>query len=193
MRFGMRWVGWYTRDLPDDVAARRRAEIACDLWEHQYDAARHGVSAFVFSLEVVGRVLSGVPADLSWRRAVGRQPRARLVPGGNVVSRVASKLEMAFVILVTLNVAMAFSMVPLIGTEVLYGIRALGVVAVLVTALVVRARAPRTSFALTVLGTIGAVALWFWLPPVYLIGLVTIIVGALATIAQRPRTKAPAT
>jgi hypothetical protein len=189
----MWWVRWYTRDLPHEVAVRRRAEIACDLWEHQQDATRAGLGRFACELEVVGRVLSGAPADLSWRRAVGKQPRTRLVPGGNVMHRSSSRLEGVFVVLVTLNIAIAVSMIPLIGTEVLYGLRALGVVAVLVGALLVRARAPLTSLLLLTIGAIGAVTLWFWLPPVYVIGLATIVVGALTTRRPMPRSNAPAT
>jgi hypothetical protein len=56
-----RWARSYTAGLPDDIAAERRAELESDLWEQQHDPDhRSGV-------EVIGRLLFGVPADLLWR------------------------------------------------------------------------------------------------------------------------------
>ena len=40
-----RWVAWYTRHLPTEVAERRRAELASDLWEQRADARALGTPA----------------------------------------------------------------------------------------------------------------------------------------------------
>ncbi|MES1169618.1 MAG: hypothetical protein ABUL47_02900, partial [Leifsonia sp.] len=64
-RVAQRWARWYTHGLAPDDAARRRAEIASDLYEH---AAVDGRGPFQ-QRNVLGRVLWGIPADLSWRRA----------------------------------------------------------------------------------------------------------------------------
>jgi hypothetical protein len=57
------WTRAYTRGLPTEVSAERRAEIASDVFEQYADdgAARATGTA------IVGRTLRGVPADLSWR------------------------------------------------------------------------------------------------------------------------------
>ena len=118
-RLCLRWVEWYTRGLPRDVADRRRAEIVSDLWEHEQDASRAGLADLAISVEVLGRVLSGVPADLSWRRAVGRRPRTRPVNGGVHVSKSSNRLEGIFLVLVAVNIALAAAMLPVAGSNVI--------------------------------------------------------------------------
>jgi hypothetical protein len=63
------WVRCYTWRLAADVGADRQAEIDSDLWEHQHDATTAGRRPIEAALEVVGRLVLGVPADLSWRYA----------------------------------------------------------------------------------------------------------------------------
>lgn len=60
-----RWVAAYTRGLPPDVRDRRREEIASDLYEHAVADRGPG-----HSTRVLRRLLTGVPADLAWRRSV---------------------------------------------------------------------------------------------------------------------------
>lgn len=59
-----RWVAWYTRHLPTEVAERRRAELASDLWEQRADARAMGTPA----LAILRRMVVGMPADLRWRQ-----------------------------------------------------------------------------------------------------------------------------
>jgi hypothetical protein len=65
------WVRRYTRRLPTSVQAARQAEIDADLWDHWHDHAAEGRS-FAVALEVVGRLVLGIPADLAWRHAQKR-------------------------------------------------------------------------------------------------------------------------
>ena len=65
VRLAQAWVALYTRGLPADRRDARRAEISSDLWEHGHDAACDGSRDGTAS--VLGRVLAGVPADISWR------------------------------------------------------------------------------------------------------------------------------
>lgn len=53
-----RWASAYTRGLPVEVAAARRAELANDVHEHVATGGRRAA--------VVGRMLRGVPADVLW-------------------------------------------------------------------------------------------------------------------------------
>jgi hypothetical protein len=55
------WCRWYTADLPDDVAAERRAELASDLFEEREHVGAGATGSIVW------RALRGIPADLAWR------------------------------------------------------------------------------------------------------------------------------
>lgn len=61
------WVRIYTRGLPAQLRDTRRAEIQCDLWEQRDDEHSRRRPALLSALDVLGRVLRGVPSDLSWR------------------------------------------------------------------------------------------------------------------------------
>jgi hypothetical protein len=69
------WTRFYTCGLSADVRDARRAEIASDLWECQQDlTSRHGVQE---ALQVLGRLLLGVPDDVAW--GLMRVPNGRAV------------------------------------------------------------------------------------------------------------------
>jgi hypothetical protein len=77
VRLAHAWVALYTRGLPADRRDARRAEISSDLWEHGHDGAR-GRSGGV-PASMLGRMLAGVPADISWRveeRGIARKGSA---------------------------------------------------------------------------------------------------------------------
>ena len=61
------WVRTYTRGVPAPVRDARRAEIESDLWEQRHEEQSRHRRAFATALNVLGRVLRGVPSDLSWR------------------------------------------------------------------------------------------------------------------------------
>src|SRR5262245_49463594 len=63
------WTRVYTRGLPPADRTARLAEIASDLWEfeHDPDAPRDGRAA----MNVLARLLTGIPDDLAWRMDVG--------------------------------------------------------------------------------------------------------------------------
>ncbi|AMB60063.1 hypothetical protein [Microterricola viridarii] len=69
----LRWCAWYTRGLPEQVAAERRDEIASDLHEHAVWAAEQGISASALARGIRLRALGGVTADLLWRHSQLRQ------------------------------------------------------------------------------------------------------------------------
>jgi hypothetical protein len=64
-----RWVVLYTRGLPSVIGDRRRAEIESDLWAHADEAAAMGRAPAALDLEMLLRLVLGVPADLAWRRS----------------------------------------------------------------------------------------------------------------------------
>jgi hypothetical protein len=61
------WARLYTRGLPDVLRDRRRAEIACDLWEQRHEPGSRSRAPFARAADVLGRVLRGVPSDIAWR------------------------------------------------------------------------------------------------------------------------------
>jgi hypothetical protein len=61
------WVSLYTHGLPGGPRDARRAEIACDLWEQRHEPRSQRRAQLGRALDVLGRVLRGVPADLAWR------------------------------------------------------------------------------------------------------------------------------
>ncbi len=58
-RLARSWVAFYTRGLPEDAGARRRAELESDIWEQLHDPAT--------ARDVLGRCVRGIPADVWWR------------------------------------------------------------------------------------------------------------------------------
>jgi len=63
------WVDLYTRGLPAELRDRRRDEIAGDLWSQFEEAALIGRSPRATANEILVRLLTGIPADLTWRFA----------------------------------------------------------------------------------------------------------------------------
>lgn len=86
-----RWVRFYTSRLASRLRERRLDEIESDLWEHRREARAAGLGPTQTGIEIVGRWLLGIPADLAWRRASqrmgraddGRDPVMSSNPGGN--------------------------------------------------------------------------------------------------------------
>jgi hypothetical protein len=65
------WTAVYTWRLPAKVRNARRAEIDSDLWECR-DA---GPVSARLPIQIVCRLLLGIPDDLGWRREHRRAPR----------------------------------------------------------------------------------------------------------------------
>ncbi len=67
-RLVARWVRFYTRDLPVDVAERRVGEIDADLHDHLAYERTLGTGDRRLALSVISRMVRGLAADVSWRR-----------------------------------------------------------------------------------------------------------------------------
>ena len=116
----LRWVAAYTRSLDPEVAARRQAELASDLWEQRAHAGRVGAPGPLVALSILRRAVAGVPADLLWRRhqlaaARGRPPVPRRWPVASTRTRALARtwwLVLA-ALLVPLDVLGAFGIMGL--------------------------------------------------------------------------------
>jgi hypothetical protein len=68
----LRWVRFYTRDLPAPVARRRIDEIAADLHDHVAHERAAGTGERRIALGIASRIVRGLAADIAWRRSNAR-------------------------------------------------------------------------------------------------------------------------
>jgi hypothetical protein len=76
------WVRLYTRGVPADLRAARRAELDSDVWEHEQLRAAEGLHPGRVAFEIVARLAVGMAADLSWRVEHRRSRRHTTNPHG---------------------------------------------------------------------------------------------------------------
>lgn len=183
------WVKAYTRGIPTELRDRRRAEVDSDLWEQSRDDRHGGRPRFETSLEIVVRLLLGVPADLSWRleHTSPKRSATRIYQGSRTMLQTASKH--AIPVLVGLLSAAYFAMafgVGIAGEDMSLGARflwgtAIGIAGFLLAAgLLELRRAPRRASIAIGAGAIlgGAATFWTILTPVAgLIILVWLLLG----------------
>lgn len=82
VRLTRAWVGLYTRGVTPELRHERRAELESDLWEHVRSGAGDGRRQAATALEIVGRLVAGMPADLAWRSETRRLHRQAQTGGG---------------------------------------------------------------------------------------------------------------
>jgi hypothetical protein len=175
-RLATAWVRTYTRGLPADVAERRRAELASDLYEH---AATDGRSA-----AVLGRVLWGIPADLSWRRAA-RVPRLRRLETG-------APMTLRNVTIGLFALFLLFELWAMVGLAIFnddtgarpFGLAMLGGAVLIGFGLYWRDDAPRRSTVLLGLGAVVPAVTLYWMVPIF--GPLAVLLIGLAIASERP-------
>jgi hypothetical protein len=101
-----RWVRFYTRDLPTEIARRRIDEIDADLHDHIAHERAGGTKDWRIAAGVAGRMVRGLAADASWRGQMIADPSTR--KEATKMSRSASRsavrvaLATAFILLAPL-------------------------------------------------------------------------------------------
>jgi hypothetical protein len=189
----MAWVRWYTRRLPEAVVAPRRAEIASDLWEHRHDATARGTKGVRQDFAVIARMLSGIPADLSWRRGALRS-QARPDPGlAMASSRTVAISGQLVVVLAVVGLGIVASTGPvMLAAGFIEGVDAVGVVWCVATlavamslllGLIRRLNGREHSTVLLVVGSPAPAIAWFWLPPMFLLA---VAIAATALLSRAP-------
>lgn len=186
------WTAIYTRGLPPETAERRRDEIRSDLFEH---AAVAGAMT-AQQVHVLGRVLWGIPADLSWRRAA-RAPRERRLATGEIMTlRKTTTALVAFAAL--FNIWAGIGVLFGAGAEdeddaggLPYAIPMVLAAALMIYGLRCRDEAPRRSTVLIIIGAAAPMLVFYWMAPIFIPFWLLI---SWLTIASEPgrRTPAPA-
>lgn len=194
------WVRLYTRRLPSHAALRRRQEIESDLYEHFAEAADAGITGRRLGAEILARVLVGVPADLSWRRAT-RQRHPRFTLGGTSMSYPKSSSHRLLYGLSGLIVVYA-GLLAGIGilsstweddatSKIMFsGVPTLSAI-VLVAGLVIQSKNPHRGLPLIIAGAVGP-AIWFWMLVFYGPFLIAVIALAVSVTPRNNAKLAPA-
>lgn len=81
------WVRLYTRGVCPTSRTRRRSEVDSDLWEQADEGRESGRRTFETALEILARLLLGMPADLSWRleHRGSRRTATRMIEGSRTM------------------------------------------------------------------------------------------------------------
>lgn len=176
------WTALYTRGLPADTAERRRDEIRSDLFEHAQAA---GVTP-TQQIDVLGRVLWGIPADLSWRRAARASRERRLATGETMTLQKSMFGSAVAVTVIFLWFTLGFAFGGYWGAlAALTGAVMVGV------GLRVRDEHPRPSTVLFIVGFLVGMASAYWMAIVLIPFWVAFSALAIASEPGR-RTPAPA-
>jgi len=67
IRLTLLWARCYSVGLRPGTRERRHSELESDLWEHYSDRRDEGASPAEVNIEVLGRLLRGMPSDMAWR------------------------------------------------------------------------------------------------------------------------------
>ncbi|MGI9607970.1 MAG: hypothetical protein ACR2P0_17710 [Acidimicrobiales bacterium] len=192
------WVRFYTWKLPDADARRRREEIESDLFEHANDAQLAGVGEQRLNAEILARVLVGVPADLSWRRASRQEPLMRLAVGGIAMSmskstqhRILYWLSGLIVLYCSIGLVSGIASIfvdwdeePSVAAKIFFfGVPVVSAIT-LVAGLVTQSRDPRRGLALVIAGAVGP-AVWFWMLPFYAPVMIAVIALAVSVTPRK--------
>jgi hypothetical protein len=195
-RLTRRWVRAYTRPLPAELREERRAEVDSDLWEHRSDTRERGLGSTLTALEVAGRLLAGIPADLAWRhthRQMTRGVRRTTRIERNPMAVTTTTAKLGYPTWLTLLAAVVGGFATLAGiTATIAGVIDSGdgnaawgflfftVGAGILFGLWLVNRAPLASVVLLALGGIGFGLVTYWMVATIAVGLVIAIGAALS-------------
>lgn len=93
------WARIYMVGLPEQFRERRWQELESDLYEHEIDGFRQQSSPAAVGLEITGRVVRGMPSDLTWRLQLEAPPMELKIP----FERITGILLLALVILIPVS------------------------------------------------------------------------------------------
>ncbi len=193
-RVARMWVGFYTGWVSAEAAERRRDEITSDLWEQSTDAHENGHSSAVVNAVIVHRVVTGIPADLSW---VHTQRRLRSRPTERRSSLMTTTKEFVRTSwwVVTAALVAAFYVWGGVhnlledGQPYVDQVPVLGALALaIVIGIFLRGSRPRAAAGLIAVASAPA-ALIIWFPLVMVLAVVTIVGAVLELLGRSARSR----
>ena len=173
------WVRLYTKGLPPEQREARRAEIDSDLWEQGYDGEANGNDPQETGLQVLLRLLAGVPEDLTWRlEQVGARRGKSATALGRSESMSNGVLQKGLIGLTVLAAALyvagglgfvigyasgSLDWSPEAWEVAIFGGVPFAAAALVAVGLLIGKLAPWQGVALVSLGVVAMAAAWFWL------------------------------
>ena len=163
------WVAVYTSGLPRELRDGRRAEIDSDVWEHRQIAELTEEPQGETALQLLARLVLGVPSDLMWRLESGHSVRNErsisMNESGAMRSLVAVGVVVALFLVVTGIGAVVDSLVQ---GDLASGQAGFGAISVLAGAavgsgLLTSRRNPLLGIGLVAAGAITVAAAWYWM------------------------------
>jgi len=163
------WSGTYTRGLPHDTRAERREEIDSDLWDHQRlaDLEREPVTGT--AVQILVRVILGIPADLLWRIEAGSstQVTGRTSVNDTLIMRIGLVLiSLPLLALVVNGVAIAFFGAGDFNNStehVLWGLMFLVCPLVTLIGLWLCRAQPKLGLGMVIVGALASALVMFWM------------------------------
>ncbi len=189
-RLSLFWVRVYTRGADVEAGARRAAELASDIWEHEHHALTEGRTPSAIDSEILFRCLRGVPADVSWRfrhRSTGGIGVMHTI-SRNALAVVSALLAAWFFVLgVGINFGESTSSVWWSMALFASGIAVL-------TGLWLMRRSPWLGCTVLAVGALplGAITFWMIFPPVLALGAVGLAVTRARTQTRQASQPLPA-
>jgi hypothetical protein len=160
------WTAAYTKGLAADLRAERREEIDCDLWEHQRlaDLQREPVTGT--AIEILLRLILGVPSDLTWCLEARASTIRRTSVNDSTTMRVG-----LLVLAIPLLVMAANGIGMLLGggdfdsrqDQLMYGFGTATAALAAIGGLWLCASQPKTGLVLLVAGVVTICALYYWM------------------------------
>ena len=163
------WVAVYTSGLPRELRDGRRAEIDSDVWEHRQIAELTEEPQGETALQLLARLVLGVPSDLMWRLESGHSVRNErsisMNESGAMRSLVAVGVVVALFLVVTGIGAIADALVQgdLASGQAAFGVISAIAGAAVGSGLLTSRRNPLLGIGLVAAGAITVAAAWYWM------------------------------
>ena len=163
------WVTLYTSGLPRELRDGRRAEIDSDIWEHQRTAEFLDQPPGGTALQLLARLLLGLPSDLTWRLEAGNSVQNERSISMNESGTMRSLVVVGVVVALFLIVTGIGAVVgALVQGDLASGQAAFGAISVLAGAavgsgLLTSRRNPLLGIGLVAAGAITVAAAWYWM------------------------------
>ena len=163
------WVRLYTKGLPPERRETRRAEIDSDLWEQGYDGESNGNDPQETGLQVLFRLLAGIPADLTWRlqeRGAAKASRDRSIKMNQSLPMrallIAALMVAAFPLIIGILVSVGANGEMSDSERALFGPAQIIIGGVIICGLILSRRMPAVGIGLVAIGVIAISAMWYW-------------------------------